>query len=174
MSNNQPYHLADYLRALLEEIERWEPLTYKGIRAIANDRRAKIILENESASLGFKGNRFRVRKLSKVVLTKPYGKTDKKTCIGLLRGHIELSEAIMDCRLVIHGTTNEVIDICSVIELLIDASSRIPSLQILSKRFQQNVEYNSLNERRYRRERKNNLEEIKTQETAILLKYHLL
>ena len=160
----------------MDAISRWEPSSANAIRTIVGRRRARIILDDEAAIIRFEGERFVVRKAAlprsgNRVL--PNGWTDRGTCVALLAGHLEVSEAVMDGRLEINGSAEDVIDMCTVIELMLDASTRIPELQQLERTFRAEAAIDLTAERRYRVERRKRLSALSEAEAEMLRRYHL-
>ena len=168
--------MADYLRNLMGAISRWEPSSANAIRAIVGERRARIMLDDEAATIRFEGERFIVRKAAlpgngNRALSN--GGTDRKTCVALLAGHLEVSEAVMDGRLEINGSAEDVIDMCTVIELMIDASTRIPEIQQLARTFRAEAAVDLMAERHYRVERHKQLRALSEAEAVMLRRYHI-
>lgn len=172
-----PRPLADYLRTLISGVERWEPASFAAIRRTAGRRRARIVLGGETASIGFGDGRFVVRRLPRppaLAIPLPYGRTDRQTAVALIAGHLEASDAIMDGRLEIHGSADDVADICALIEMLIDASTRIPDLQQLAREFRASSTADLAAERRAGAERRRLSAELADREEQLLRRYGLV
>jgi hypothetical protein len=63
------------------------------------------------------------------------GTTDTGTVLALLRGDLEVSEAILNQSLAIDGEIEQIHRMFLAIEILLDASPRCPPLQRISERF---------------------------------------
>jgi hypothetical protein len=167
-------HLAAYLQLLVDRLHRWEPDRASAIHRLVAGRRARIVLDNEAAVIYFTGQRFVARKASVSPNMKaPYGLTDRPTVVAILAGFLELSEAIADGRLDLRGTTNDVIDMCAAIEVLIDASTRIPELQALARDFRNDPKTGPFKARRGLSEHRALIKQVAEAEVALLRRYRL-
>jgi hypothetical protein len=63
------------------------------------------------------------------------GATDRQTVLDLMDGYVELGDAILDGRLRIVGPVEQIARMFEAIEILLDGSPRIPSLQQLAREF---------------------------------------
>ena len=134
MSNDlAPEHLADWILALFAALEQAEPHSADGIRRLAGKRYAIIGLDDDISRAAFRGDRLEARR--RVRWGSPSGRTDSATVADLLAGHAEVSDAIADGRIDIVGQAEDVIAIASIIEVLVDAATRIPAMQVLSGNF---------------------------------------
>lgn len=174
-SKRQPSrHLATYLQALVDRLHRWEPDRASAIRRLVAGRRARIVLGNEAAVIYFTGQRFVAREAPVSPNMKaPYGLTDRPTVVAILAGFLELSEAITDGRLDLRGTTDDVIDMCAAIEVLIDASTRIPELQALVRDFRSDPKTGPFKARRDLSEHRASIKQVAEAEIALLRRYRL-
>jgi len=169
-------HLADYLRALLAEIKRGDPARWAAIRSVIGARRARIILGDEVVTIRFGNNRFIVRKETAPRdgdIPPPYGRTNRSFMVALLAGHLEVSEAIMDGRLELYGSTGDVIDMCSVIEMVIDCSTRVPGLLLLARDFRAESHADLAAERRGWAKRRQQFHDLSVSEDEMLQRYLL-
>jgi hypothetical protein len=168
-------HLAGYLRVLVDRLHRWEPDRASAIRRLVAGRRARIVLGNEAAVIYFTGRRFVAREAPVSPNPKaPYGITDRSTVVAILAGFLELSDAITDGRLDLRGTTDDVIDMCAAIEVLIDASTRIPELQALARDFRGDPKTGPFKARRNLAEHRSLINQVAEAEVALLRHYRLL
>ena len=134
MSNDPvPEHLADWIVALFAALEEAEPHSADGIRRLAGKRYAIIGLDDDLARVAFRGDRLEARR--RVRWGSPSGRTDSTTVTDLLASYAEVSDAIADGRIDIVGQAEDVIAIASIIEVLVDAATRIPAMQTLSESF---------------------------------------
>jgi hypothetical protein len=65
------------------------------------------------------------------------GATDRQTVLDILDAYVEVTDAILDGRLAITGATDDVARMFVAIEILLDGSTRIPSLQQLARDFRE-------------------------------------
>ena len=131
MSNESPQrHVADWIEALFDALEAAEPQRAAAIRALAGKTRAFIALDKDVA---FRSDILTVRRTGRIGRT--MGRTCSETVADILAGYAEVSQAIADGRIEIRGTAADVISMASIIEILVDASTRIPAMQALSADF---------------------------------------
>jgi hypothetical protein len=167
-------HLAGYLRLLFDRLHRWEPDRAAAIRRLVGRRRARIMLGNEAAVIYFTGRRFVAREVPAAPNMKaPYGVTERATVIAILAGFLELSDAIADGWLDLRGTTDDVIDMCAAIEVLIDASTRIPELQALARDFRNDPKTGPFKARVNLAEHRSLLSQAAEAEAALLYRHRL-
>jgi hypothetical protein len=134
--SSEPRHLADWIRALLAALDRAEPHSAAAVRRLASDRRATILLDTDRAAVSFADDRLMVRRLpGRAAPSAPFGATDRATVAAILAGYLEVAEAVSEGRLEIRGDTDEVIAMCAILEVLVDASTRIPDMQALAAAF---------------------------------------
>lgn len=129
-------HLADWLRELFAALERAEPNTAESIARLAGDRTAQIGLDAERARVAFANGRLTVRRLSNDGAPRaPWGRTTSEVVADVLAGYIEVSDAVREGLIDLQGNVDDVRDICGIVEVLVDASTRIPEMQGLSRAF---------------------------------------
>ncbi|MDP5220444.1 hypothetical protein Q5Y75_24980 [Ruegeria sp. 2205SS24-7] len=128
--SNSPSHLRDWIIALYGALEEAEPHRAQAIRKLAGDQISRMVLDDDRVSVRFHDEVLRVTRLRATAkLKSPNGATDRQTVTALLLGYMEVSEAISLGYIRLRGTTDEVMAICAIIEILVDASTRIPTLQ---------------------------------------------
>jgi len=64
-----------------------------------------------------------------------WGATDSATVLALLDGVLEISDAILDGYLRVTGAAQDITRFFLAVEILLDASPRVPALQKLADRF---------------------------------------
>ena len=64
-----------------------------------------------------------------------YGKGLVRAVLDLLDGYLEVTDAILSGRLRAWGAVQDIVRMFSAIEIILDASSRVPTLQALAERF---------------------------------------
>lgn len=132
----EPGHLADWIRALVAALDAAEPLAAGAIRRLAGDRRAVIGLDAERAAVRFENGRLVIRRQPAAAVPRcAWGATDRATVADILGGHVEVAEAIAAGRLDLRAPAAEVIAMCAILEVLVDASTRIPEMQRLAAVF---------------------------------------
>lgn len=136
MSSN-PRHLRDWIVALYAALEEAEPHSAAAIRKLAGVQLARMVLDDDRVTVRFADGALQVRRMraSTVQLKSPNGSTDRQTVTALLLGYMEISEAIAQDHIRLRGTAEEVMAICAIIEVLVDASTRVPALQQLAAAF---------------------------------------
>lgn len=134
--SSETRHLRDWIIALFSALEEAEPKSASDLREIAGVSKARIVLDREGANVSFKGDELVVTRLRNTdTPQQPSGMTSRNTVIALLKGYLEVSEAISHGKIRLRGSVDEVMAICAIIEVLVAASARIPALQALSQEF---------------------------------------
>ncbi|WP_372571643.1 hypothetical protein [Ruegeria jejuensis] len=134
--SNSPSHLRDWIIALYAALEEAAPHRARAIRKLAGGQISRMILDDDRVTVRFHDEVLRVTRLRATAkLKSPNGATDRQTVTALLLGYMEVSEAISQDYVRLRGTTDEVMAICAIIEILVDASTRIPALQKLADTF---------------------------------------
>ncbi len=129
-----PRSLGGYVAALIDELGRGDREALERMRGIVGRRRARIALDGEVVDVAFGHDGIAVVPATGGAVDGE-GATDRPTVLGLLDGHLEVTDAILDGRLHVRGTTDAVVRIFTAIEILLDASPRLPALQRLSSHF---------------------------------------
>ena len=126
--------LAEYLQLLLARLGAGEPAAAVRIREVVGARRARITLDAESADIFFAadGSFHAEPPVGAVAGT---GTTSRAVVLALLDGYEEVTTAVLDGELELTGTVEDVAAIGQAIEILIDASTRVPPLQELARDF---------------------------------------
>lgn len=134
--SSKPRHLRDWIIALFEALEEAEPNRAAAIRKLAGVQMSRMVLDDERVTVRFADDLLRVTRLrAGAALKRPYGSTVRHTVSALLLGYMEISEAIAQDHIKLRGSADEVMTICAIIEILVDASTRIPALQRLATEF---------------------------------------
>lgn len=122
------------MRALVRELGAADAQALVRMWRTAGERRARIMLDEESVDVAFRRERLVVRKASAAPVDGT-GRTDTDTVLDLLDGRVEVLHAILDGRLEVVGADADVARIFLAIEILLDASARAPRLQELARAF---------------------------------------
>jgi SCP-2 sterol transfer family len=124
--------LAVYVAALVERLAEGEPRAYERLREIVGNRVARITLDAETVAVRFDGGRLVVAESASDEPVDGEGRTDRVTTLRLLDGSLEVMEAIVQGRLEARGEVENLSRIFQAVEVLLDASTRVPSLPRLA------------------------------------------
>jgi hypothetical protein len=131
--------LARYIEQLVSLLEVAEPWTVDELRRVVEARRARIILDGTAVDICFRGSELAVEEAMGDAPVSGLGSTDSATVLAVLAGHLEITDAVLDGRLEVYGEIEDVFRIFLAIEILLDGSSRVPSLQKFAKTFRSNM-----------------------------------
>ena len=126
--------LGEYIAALVEELSLTDPAALGRMREVVGSRCARIRVDEESVDVVFVAEALLVETSSSGPVDGE-GATDRGTVLDLIDGYIDVAAAILDGRLDLRGTVDDVQRIVIAIEILLDASSRAPRLQQLAQDF---------------------------------------
>jgi len=132
----RPLTLAEYIAALIALLGETSPAALTRLKLIVGDRQARISLDDESVEVVFDQSGLLVLPLAHDGKLAGEGSTDTATVLELLNGELELADAILNGRLSVAATAENISRIFSAIEILLDAAPRTPALQQLAARFQ--------------------------------------
>lgn len=125
--------LAEYIVALVERVAEGEPRSFGRLRDVVGGRVARIALDGEAVVVRFEGGRLVAADAAAAdVMADGEGGTDRATTLRLLDGSLEVTEAIVQGRLDARGDNESLARILQAIEILLDASTRVPSLPRLA------------------------------------------
>lgn len=128
--------LGEYITALIVELGRAHPSALARMRHIVGGRRARIILDDDAVDVFFDGEgRLHIMPAQGEGEAANAGVTDSTTVVDLLDADLEVSAAILNNRLRVRGTDDDVARMFAAIEIILDASPRTPSLQSLAAKF---------------------------------------
>jgi hypothetical protein len=127
--------LAKYIKALIAILQAFDPAAYARMCHIVGSRTARIQLDAEVANVRMKNRVLIATTATKESTVDGVGVTDTGTVLALLRGDIEVSEAILNGALSVFGDVDEINRMFQAIEILLDAAPRCPDLQKLSEQF---------------------------------------
>jgi hypothetical protein len=129
--------LGQYIAALVTCLETCDPDAYDRMCRVVGERVARIQLDDQSVYIRMQDRILQVE-------STPYpgghenggeGATDTATVLALLRGDLEVSEAILNGSLAVSGDIDKVNRMLLAIEILLDTSPRCPPLQKLKEQF---------------------------------------
>ncbi|MGH7504390.1 MAG: hypothetical protein ACRELX_02010, partial [Longimicrobiales bacterium] len=102
---------------------------------VVGARRARITLDGDTVVVRFVRDRLFVEPATSAVTVDGAGETDRLTTLDLLDGVLEVTEAILHGRLQATGEVESLVRIFHAIDILLDASTRVPALQQLSAEY---------------------------------------
>jgi hypothetical protein len=117
----------------VERLGAGEPAALARLREVVAGRRARITLDDETVDVWFERGRLITRPSEEEVEVTGGGATDRLTTLDLLNGYLEVTDAILDGRLLATGEIENLARIMQAIEILLDGSTRIPALQQLAR-----------------------------------------
>lgn len=136
--------LRDYITALVAQLGQGEPPALDRLRAVIGRRRALIALDSEAVMVSFHGPKLVVRQVTApsgedgpgdLADADGIGAADSAIVLDLLDGRQELADAIARGRISATGSPEAIDMILHAIEILLDASTRVPDLRALSAEF---------------------------------------
>jgi hypothetical protein len=128
--------LGQYITALVASLRRCDPVAYARMCHVVGQRTARIQVDAEYVYIRMQDRTLQVE--TPVPEGSPVdggGATDSATVLALLRGDLEVSEAILNETLVVDGDIEQINRMFVAIEILLDAAPRCPAMQKLSEQF---------------------------------------
>lgn len=123
--------LGEYVAELVRRLGEAEPGALERLREVVGARRARITLDNEAVEVSFGAGGLHVEPAGPGTADGE-GRTDRVTTLDLLDGYLEVTDALLDGWLEARGPLDDVTRMFQAIEILLDASSRVPALQELA------------------------------------------
>ncbi len=130
--------MADYIAALIAHLDTADPAAAARLRQVVGLRRARISLDTETVDVWFDSGAFMVEEVSienGAAALDGQGRTDRRTTLDLLDGYAEVTDAVLDGRLDLVGTVDDVARIFQAIAILLDGATRWPPLQRLAEAY---------------------------------------
>lgn len=128
-ASRRPRTVGEWITALVEAIDA-DPDTARRLRRVAADGAAIIRLDGEEAYVTFGADgALRVRAPADGDTVHGRGVTTRAVVRGLLRAELDLYDAVHEGLVAVQGDVRRVSDLFQVIELLLDASARVPALR---------------------------------------------
>lgn len=128
--------LGQYITALITSLQQCDTDAYGRMVDVVGLRTARIQLDSRSVYIYLHEGVLKVDSaINESRSVDGEGATDSATMLRLLRGDVEVSEAILDGSLAVYGSTEQINRMFLAIEILLDAAPRCPALQKLSDRF---------------------------------------
>ena len=127
--------LADWIRELVEACELDPAGGGRRLREVVGTRRARIALDDEVVEVALQGSTFEIGPAQHTIPVDGTGATTSATVLALLDGELEVSEAFHDGSIEATGHRQAVVRIFAAIEILLDASTRVPAMRRLAAEF---------------------------------------
>ena len=123
--------LAEYVGELIARLGAADPEALERMRTVVDGRRARIVLGEEAVDVRFASGDLLVEPAG-AAAPDGTGVTDRAATLELLDGYLEVTDAILDGRLDVTGTVDDVERMFLAIEILLDVAARAPALQDLA------------------------------------------
>lgn len=127
--------LVEYIQALIGTLRAFDPAAYTRMCHLVGSKTARIQLDAEVADIRIKDGVLIANAPSRKRSVDGIGSTDTATVLALLRGDIEVPDAILNESLRVFGDVEDIDRMFQAIEILLDASPRCPGFQKLSEQF---------------------------------------
>jgi hypothetical protein len=129
-----PRHdLAWYVTELVERLGEGEPVTLVRLRTVVGPRRAAIGLDDETVTARFApSGALEVVPVDGPVDVDGTGRTRHEVVLALLAGELDATDALVDGQIEVQGPLDAVTAMLIAIEILLDASTRVPPLRRLA------------------------------------------
>lgn len=136
--STEPRSLGEFIAGLVDELGAGDPVALLRLRAIVENRRARIRLDRETVTLHFEGAALMIDQgetTGRSMAIDGEGSTSRQTVLDLLDARIEVFQAVLGGHLQLRGNGDSVVRICLAIEILLDASARVPGIRRLAEAF---------------------------------------
>lgn len=137
-----PRSLREYVELLFSRLERFSPEAALRIRHVTGTRSARIAVDVESVDVRFDRGRLRVTHSGDDPVDGA-GRTTRQATLDMMDGYLEVTSAVLDGQLDLTGSTDAIVRMGVVLEILIDAATRAPALQQLAREFRDDPRYPS-------------------------------
>lgn len=136
--------LGRYVAALVEALRHGDAVAMQRLRDVVGRRRARLTMDDEEVEVHFRGPRLVISECDgRCVLhagaplrgVDGVGAMQRRTVAALLRGQLEVTDAILQGRIGVRGRVEDNARILTAIEIMLDAATRLPALRGLSRRF---------------------------------------
>ncbi len=127
-----PRTLAEWVVALIDTLDAGDPVAGLRMRQVTGPRRAVVGLDRERVEVSFGPEGIRAEPHPTGRPLDGSGTTDRATVRDLLAGRLEASHAVLDGLVDLHGSADACCAVLQAIEILLDAATRLPALQLLA------------------------------------------
>jgi hypothetical protein len=141
--------LADWIGELVDACDLDPAGGGQRLRQVVGSRRARIALDDEVVEVSLVGSTFEITPAQRTVPVDGTGATSSATVLALLGGELEVSEAFHDGSIEATGHRQAVVRIFAAIEILLDASTRVPALRRLAADFRRQADRVPSNRRHF-------------------------
>jgi hypothetical protein len=130
-------NLGEYIAGLIDRLTGADPSAAVRLRTWVGDRRARITVDEEVVEVSFEptGNLV-VQQGDTATEVDGTGKTTRRVVLALLAAHLEVTDALLDGDIELSGDPDAIVAILAAIEILIDVSTRAPSLRELASLYE--------------------------------------
>jgi hypothetical protein len=127
--------LWDWIEALVEALEDDPWGAAERLRDLVQGYTARIVLDDEAVLVTMPGRRLDRLPPSSAVPLDGSGSTTSAVVVAILERGLELTDAVERGLIQAQGSTEAVLRMFHAIELILDASSRVPALRLLADEF---------------------------------------
>jgi len=129
--------LGQYIAELVTCLERCDPKAYGRMCHVVGERVARVQLDDQSVYIDMQDRVLHIESAPPTdgLVNGGEGATDTATVLAILRGDLEVSEAILNGSLAVYGEIEEINRMFQAIEILLEASPHCPALQKLKEHF---------------------------------------
>jgi hypothetical protein len=127
--------LWDWIEALVEALEDDPWGAAERLRDLVQGYTARIVLDDEAVLVTMPGRRLDRLPPSSAVSLDGSGSTTSAVVVAILERGLELTDAVERGLIQAQGSTEAVLRMFHAIELILDASSRVPVLRLLADEF---------------------------------------
>jgi len=124
---------AEYITALIEALETFEPSSFSRLKALVGEKKARLQLDDEVINVGFVEGQFAILPVDEH--TDGEGVMDSASVVRILDGHLEVTDSILSGHIMAKGTPSSLEEILIAIELILEASIHTPQFRALSEQF---------------------------------------
>ena len=125
--------LAEYVVEIVERLDAGDPAAGRRLRRVVGHRRARIQVGVESVAVAFVAGHLLV--VDAASCREPIdgeGATDRTTVVDLLDARTDVTECLLGGRMQVRGAWLDVADMFLAIEIVLDATPRVPALRRLA------------------------------------------
>ncbi|MEA3203450.1 MAG: hypothetical protein QOI63_1125 [Thermoplasmata archaeon] len=127
--------LGEYVTLLVETLRGADPPRFRRLRDGVGGRRALIAVDREAVVVSFAGDDLRIEIPGPGVGWDGAGWTTRAAVLEMLDGYLEVGAAVAAGRLDLLGAPQDVTAMFHAIEVLLDATPRVPALVAVAKAY---------------------------------------
>ena len=138
--STEPRTLAGYVVELVDRLDAGDPAAGRRLRRVVAGRRARIQVGDEAVVVDFSDGQLRVMDAGTCrERVDGDGVTDRATVIDLLDARTDVTACILNGRIQVRGAWHDVADMFLAIEIVLDATPRVPALRRLAREYRDQV-----------------------------------